>query len=87
MPIYDPKAMEDLAPAERLRLNQEISRRAMEDRQRMIEEMVAAEKERDPDALDEDIREKVNKKLAGKKNLDNQTLNSTMTHSDVRKSK
>ena len=45
----------------------------------MIEEMVAAEKERDPDALDEDIREKVNKKLAGKKNLDNQTMNTTMT--------
>ena len=61
IPVYDPKAMEDLAPAERLRINQEISRRAMAERLRMIEEMVAAEKEKDPDALEEDVRAMVMK--------------------------
>ena len=34
----------------------------------MIEEMVAKMKEGDPDALDEDIRSKINKELALKKN-------------------
>lgn len=52
--------MEDMAPAERLRINQEINIRAAEEKQRMIEEMIAAEKEKDPDALDEDIISKVN---------------------------
>ena len=33
----------------------------------MIEEMIAAEKERDPDALDEDIRQIVNAKISAKK--------------------
>jgi len=57
----DPNAMEDLAPAERLRINQAISKQQQEERQRLIEEMIAAEREGDPDALDEDIRTMVNK--------------------------
>lgn len=59
--------MEDLAPAERLRINQAISKRRLEERQRLIEEMIASERERDPDALDEDIMTKVNKEIALKK--------------------
>jgi len=43
----------------------------------MIEEMVAKMKEGDPDALDEDIRTKINKELALKKSTS--TVDETMT--------
>ena len=59
--------MEDLAPAERLRINQAIANAEQEARQKMIEDMIAAERERDPDALDEDIISKVNKEVQFKK--------------------
>ena len=59
-PSYNKNAMEDMAPAERLRINQEINIRNAEEKQRMIEELIVAEKEKDPDALDEDIISKVN---------------------------
>jgi len=60
--------MEDLAPAERQRINKAIAKQKREEREKMIEEMVAKMKEGDPDALDEDIRSKINKELALKKN-------------------
>lgn len=59
-PKFDPNAMEDMAPAERLRYNQAQARAEKEARDKMIEDMIAAERERDPDALDEDIISKVN---------------------------
>ena len=64
MPTYDKNAMEDLAPAERLRINQAISKAELEARQRMIEERIAAEMEKDPDALEDDIIAKVNKEVS-----------------------
>ena len=67
-PVYDKDAMEDLAPAERQRINMAIAKQKREAREKMIEEMVAKMKEGDPDALDEDIRSKINKELALKKN-------------------
>ena len=76
MPTYDKNAMEDMAPAQRLRLNQAINKRELEERQRIIEEMIALEKEKDPDALDEDIITKVNKEIALKRT--GTTMNDTM---------
>ena len=67
-PVYDKDAMEDLAPAERQRINKAIAKQKREEREKMIEEMVAKMKEGDPDALDEDIRSKINKELALKTN-------------------
>ena len=55
--------MEDLAPAERLRILKKIRQREFEELEKRREEMIAAEKERDPDALDEEIISKVNKAI------------------------
>ena len=86
IPKHDPNSLEDMAPAERLRINQAIVKRELEERQRLIEEMIAAEKERDPDALDEDIRTKVNKMVSQRRAGD--TLNETsMTTPGSKKSK
>ena len=86
VPEHDPNSLEDLAPAERLRINQAIVKRELEERQRLIEEMIAAEKERDPDALDEDIRTMVNKMVSQRRAGD--TLNeTTMTTPGSKKSK
>ena len=53
----------------------------------MIEDMIAAEKEADPDALDEDVRTKVNKQIALKKMGGADLESNTTTTTDVRKSK
>jgi len=55
----DPSSLEDLAPGERKRIMQAIKRKRREEREKMLEEMIAAERERDPDALDEEIIQKV----------------------------
>ena len=59
--------------------------REAEERERMIQEMIEAEKERDPDALDEDIRAKVQRQIAAKKENGNDTTMNTVQ--DVRKQK
>lgn len=41
LPNYDKNAMEDLAPAMRLRINQAIAQREREEKQRLIEELIA----------------------------------------------
>ena len=66
-PVYDKNAMEDMAPAARLRINKAIASQEAEARLIMIEEMLAAERDKDPDALDEDIIAKVNKEVSLKK--------------------
>jgi len=38
---------------------QAIKRKRREEREKMLEEMIAAEREKDPDALDEEIIQKV----------------------------
>ena len=84
MPSYDPSAMDDIAPAKRLRINQAHHQKKLEERQRMIEEMIAAEKEKDPDALDEDIIGKVNNAVR-QKLMENDETNMSITQ-DKRKS-
>lgn len=78
LPAYDKKAMEDIAPVERLKQNQAIAKRELEEKQRLIEEMIAAEREKDPDALDEDILSKVQTDLAKKRMRDD--TGDTMTN-------
>ena len=53
----------------------------------MIEDMIAAEKEADPDALDEDIRTKVNKQIALKKMGGADSEANTTTATSTKKSK
>lgn len=46
---------------------QAIKRKRREEREKMLEEMIAAEREKDPDALDEEIIQKVQKELTKRK--------------------
>lgn len=48
---------EDMAPAERKKIQQAIEQARLQEQQKRLEEMIAAEKEKDPDALEEDIRQ------------------------------
>ena len=75
--------MEDMAPAERLRYNQAQARAEKEARDKMIEDMIAAERERDPDALDEDIISKVNLQVQMKKESKNDTTMANETRRNV----
>ena len=50
---------EDMAPAERKKIQKALEEQRFLEQQKRIEEMIAIEKEKDPDALDADIREKV----------------------------
>ena len=48
---------EDMAPAERKRIQQQLEQQRQAEEQKRLEEMIAAEKEKDPDAVEEDIRQ------------------------------
>lgn len=69
--------MEDIAPAKRLRINQAISQKKLEERQRLMEEMIAAEKEKDPDALEDDVIAKVNSAVM-KKMMENSVVDESI---------
>lgn len=58
---------EDLAPAERKKIQQAIEQARLLEQQKKLEEMIAAEKEKDPDALEEDIRQQFFKSQATKR--------------------
>jgi hypothetical protein len=46
-----------MAPAERKKIQQAIEQARLLEQQRKLEEMIAAEKDKDPDAVEEDIRQ------------------------------
>jgi hypothetical protein len=58
-----------LAPAERKKIQIAIENARLAEQQKKLEEMIAAEKERDPDALEEDIRQQFYAALNVKKQI------------------
>lgn len=58
---------EDMAPAERKKIKQQIEQAKLAEQQKRLEELIAAEKEKDPDALEEDIRQQFFKAQATKR--------------------
>jgi len=58
---------EDMAPAERKKIQQALEQARLQEQQKRLEEMIAAEKEKDPDALEEDIRQQFFKSQATKR--------------------
>jgi hypothetical protein len=56
-----------MAPAERKKIQQAMEQARLLEQQRKLEEMIAAEKEKDPDAVEEDIRKQFFKMQATKR--------------------
>ena len=56
-----------MAPAERKKIKQQIEQSKLAEQQKRLEELIAAEKEKDPDALEEDIRQQFFKAQATKR--------------------
>lgn len=56
-----------MAPAERKKIKQQIEQAKLAEQQKRLEELIASEKEKDPDALEEDIRQQFFKAQATKR--------------------
>jgi hypothetical protein len=63
---------EDLAPAERKRIQQQLEQARLAEEQKRLEEMIAKEIEKDPDAVEEDIRQQFYKARTMRKAAVNQ---------------
>ena len=77
---------EDIAPAERRRMQAEINKAKQEEEDRLMEERIRAELEKDPDAIEDDIRKMVlleKTKKMGASDMDS-TLNDTQARAGNR---
>ena len=69
--------VDDIAPAERRRLQQEMIQAQRAEEERLMEERIRLEQEKDPDALEEDIRKQVLMERQTRRGIMDQTLNTT----------